>query len=694
MKRQTIALLASLLLSGLPLFGQTPSGDPVLAWMDQIAQQQLDERQQALSAIHTVAEAEQRKQKVRQEILDSLGGLPDYHGPLHARVTGQINAEGYTIEKVIFESLPHFYVTANIYRPNQASRYPAVLVQSGHSAGAGKPEPQRLAANLALKGFVAMTFDPIGQGERVQSFDPLLGRSVSLTWAAVDHITPGAQSQLVGEGVGRYFIWDAKRALDYLQSRPDVDPDRLGITGCSGGGALTTFLGALDSRVKAIAPGCFPNSYRALFTGAVPHAEMVFPEMLARGLDEADFVELSAPTPWMIMATQRDFFTPAGAKMVYDEARHWFQLYGAGDKISFFVGPGPHGTPRESREAIYQWMTRWLKGGQGDVHDQAVKIYTNFDLQVTPSGQVRDEEGSRGVYQLLQDELRAKKQPEPLNELPAELRRLQVPTGGAPPAVQLLSISKGAVWRLERIQFTSEPGITIKGNLYIPNTGGRKPAVLLVKDDMTAKRILTTSELAQRLADYRRVVLEIEPRDSPIEAPKDEPEAMFREYVSFVGNWLANTRADLIGRNLPALRAHDILRGVDVLAARADVDPSAISATARGVRGIWLLMAAAADPRIKKVWLDRTPHTLESALEKPVAMDLMDAVIPGFVLHWDLNDLVKAVQPRPVLQTDPTNWTDQVVPLGPPYRYRYLVYGIDTDFYNEQANQYMEEFLR
>jgi hypothetical protein len=217
---------------------------------------------------------------------------------------------------------------------------------------------------------------------------------------------------------------------------------------------------------------------------------------------------------------------------------------------------------------------------------------------------------------------------------------------------------------------------------------------LLVKDDLTAKRILTSDAVAKRLASFGRIVLEMDPRDSPMEMPAEEPEAMVREYMSFVGNWMANSRADIIGRNMPAMRAHDLLRGVDVLAARSDVDPSAISATARSVRGVWLLLAAAADPRIKKVWLDRTPYNLDSALEKPVAMNLLDAVIPGFILHWDLDDLTKAMGSRPVFWTDPTNWTEQVVSLNGPYKYRYLVFGINTDLAEAEANQYIDEFLK
>ena len=150
---------------------------------------------------------------------------------------------------------------------------------------------------------------------------------------------------MVGEGLARYFIWDAKRSIDYLVSRPEVDPERLGAAGCSGGGALTTFIGALDARLKAVIPACFPNSYRLLFAGSDPHSEMTLPQHLFLGLDTADFVELSAPTPWLIQATEQDFFTPPGAKLVYDEARRWYRLYDAEDKIAFFIGPGPHGTP-------------------------------------------------------------------------------------------------------------------------------------------------------------------------------------------------------------------------------------------------------------------------------------------------------------------------------------------------------------
>ncbi len=670
---------------GIPMLAQQPARDPLLVWMDRIAQQELDQREKDIAAIHSVAEAEGRKRTVRAKFLGIIGGLPDYSGPLNARVTGSIQAESYTIEKVIFESLPSFYVTANLYRPNERGRYPGILLQAGHTQE-GKPEGQRLAANLALKGFVVLAFDPVGQGEREQTYDAQVERALA-GWSVPEHIQAGAQSMLIGESVARYFIWDAKRALDYLASRPEVDAERLGAVGCSGGGALTTFIGALDARIKAVAPACFINSYRLLFAGADPDSEMSPPELLSSGLDMADYVELSAPTPWLLLATEGDYFTPAGTKLVYEEARRWFGLYGAEDRLRFFVGPGPHGTPLETREEVYKWMIRWLKGGRGDFHEQPVKMYINLELRVTKSGNVEDEPGSRKLYQLILEEFQHKKRQGTTAELLAELRGLNIASDGAALVVHASDEAGGSGWRRERVRFESEPGVEISGRLYIPQaTGpqaaGRKPAVLLVADKMSSYWIRSTDSLAERMAGAGRVVLELEPRDAPGEGERP-----------YVGNWLTNARANRIGRNLPAMRAHDILRGVDLLAVRSDVDPAEIHAAARGVKGLWLLLAAATDARIGKIWLDRTPFSLPAALEHSMNTDLFDAVIPGFALHWDLEDLVKAMGDRPVLWTDPMSWMGRPVRLGPAFRYRYVI-GDETDLHDAQDNAFLDEFLR
>ena len=661
---------------------QSSPQDYVLPWLNQIAQQQLDRRADAIGQIHTVAEAEARKQLVRSKMLDDLGGLPDYNGPLNPRIVDKIHSDSFTIEKVIYESLPGFYVTANVYRPNLPGRYPAVLLQSGHTQE-GKPENQRVAANLALKGFVVLCFDPIGQGERVQTYSPQLDAPLS-GWSVPEHIQMGAQAQLIGQALSRYFIWDAKRSIDYLVSRPDVDAAHIGAAGCSGGGALTTFIGGLDPRLKVVIPACYPSSFRTLFSTFGPDAEMIFPNFLASGLDTADFVELSAPTPWLIQATERDEynFSKAGVRLTYGEAHKWYSIYRAEDKVGFFVGQGWHGMPLASREVLYEWMIRYLKGGQGDFHEQAVTMRTNGELQVTKTGKVESEPGSRKLYQILAADLQARERPETIPELVSKLRELKIPTDGSAPEVRLLDKSARDWGTEQRIQFESSPEIWLDATLYLPSSQGRHPVVLMVKGgDLWG--VMSITEMAEKMAKSGRIVLVMEPRKS----------LMKTDGGPYTGDWVTNAQANMVGLNLPALRAHDILRGVDLLAHRPDVDPTSIRAAARRVDGIWLLLAAASDTRIGRIWLDRTPYSLRAALDNSITSDLWDAIIPNFVLHWDLQDLVKVMEGRQVVWTDPTNWMGRVVTLQPPFRYRYVL-GDTTDLAANQDDDYIHELIQ
>ncbi|MCX6603307.1 MAG: acetylxylan esterase [Acidobacteria bacterium] len=657
------------------LLGQT---DPLLEWMDQTAQRQLDEREAAVAAIRDRAGAEQRRQVVKAKLLAILGGLPEYAGPLRARVTGTIPAAGYTIEQVIFESLPGLLVTGNVYRPTAAGRYPGVLIPVGHTQE-GKPEAQRLAANLALQGFVAFAYDPIGQGEREQTYLPQLGRAFS-GGGGNEHIELGPRSLLLGQSVARYFIQDARRALDYLASRRDVDAERLGVTGCSGGGCIATYLAALDPRIKAAAPGCFINTFRQLFTGPTADSEMSLPGFLAEGLDLADLFELPAPLPWLMLATTEDYFTPAGARPVFDETRRFYGHYGAAERVEFFVGKGPHGTPVESREAIYRFLTRWLKGGREAPKDRSVKLYTNRELRVTRTGNVAGEAGSRKVYEVIAEEMRMRLEPRGQAALVAELRRLGVPSAGAMPAVEMVEETKESGFRRQRIRFESEGGLTLAATLYLPDAPGRRTAVVVVEEKrlpvpLFVQRSQSTAGVAEAMVRAGSVVLELEPRDSPSSV----------DGRPFLGNWLANERADLVGRNLAAMRAHDILRGVDLLAGRSDVNPAAIRGYARGVKGFWLGMAAAVDPRLTRIWVDRMPWSLRAAFAAPMTNNLFEAMIPGFALHWDFGDLWRAMGPRRVMRTDPTDWMWRVVEAGPWFRYRVV---------GEGDGAFVEDFLR
>ena len=596
---------------------QQPPDSPLQKELIAIAARQLRERAEAITAVRDQATAEARKTEVRRRILSLLGGLPEYRGPLNARVTKTTRRDGFVIENVLFESLPDYYVTANLYRPDREGRHPAVLMSMGHW-DAGKPAGQLISANLARKGFVVLAYDPVGQGERQQAYEVRTGRSL-IGGATEQHFSNGAAAILLGQSVARYFVHDGMRSIDYLVSRPEVDPDRIGATGCSGGGTQTTYIAALDPRVKAAAVACYMNSFQTLFPGpSLGDSEQSLPGFLAAGLDQTDYVELFAPKPWLITSTEEDFFTPPGARQVFEEARRWYRFYGAEDRIRWVVGPGGHGTPLVVREAIYDWMIRWLAPGTANAREDAVTLVSDRELQVTPRGQV----DGRELYQVIRETPRTKGSGAELGSFVRDLMARNQPLART---FKVLAAASGAA---------------------------KRPAVVLVQDT------LKPGPDAETLVAGGTVVVLVAPsgRGGDPERPRS-------------GNWMNNTRAWLVGRNLPAMHAAEINAAVTDVAGRADVDPSRITARASGVAGVALLLAAAANPQIASVSLDRTPHSVRAAIDSPIHTNLHDAVIPGFAVKWDLADLRDLIRPRPLVWTDPTDWMGNVVALEGPYTY-------------------------
>jgi cephalosporin-C deacetylase-like acetyl esterase len=156
-------------------------------------------------------------------------------------VLGGTQAEGFRVEKVLFDSQPGFHVTALLYIPDRRAekeKLPAIVMSPGHAA-LGKAGNYATAAAFARNGFVVLSYDPIGQGERLQYPDPARADASLATRPTGEHGEAGLQPTLIGDAVIRYFVWDAMRAVDYLSERPEVDAKRIGAFGCSGGGAIT-----------------------------------------------------------------------------------------------------------------------------------------------------------------------------------------------------------------------------------------------------------------------------------------------------------------------------------------------------------------------------------------------------------------------------------------------------------------------
>ncbi|MDD2598043.1 MAG: alpha/beta hydrolase family protein [Kiritimatiellae bacterium] len=204
----------------------------------------------AFLEITSELELQCHQRKLRASWVASFGGFPE-QTPLQSRVTGVVQREGYRIEKVIFESQPGLFVTALLFLPDASESckppYPGILISCGHSTdGKSLADYQRGAVQGALDGFAVLIFDPIDQGERLQ----LPGKHPPICTGG--HNITGVSAMLLGWNTARFRIWDGMRALDYMQSRREIDPGRLGVMGNSGGGTLSSYIMALDDRIGSV----------------------------------------------------------------------------------------------------------------------------------------------------------------------------------------------------------------------------------------------------------------------------------------------------------------------------------------------------------------------------------------------------------------------------------------------------------
>jgi dienelactone hydrolase len=359
----------------------------------------------ALAALKTRANAEAYVQEVRKKVQRCFGPFPA-KTPLNPRVTGTVERDGYKIDKVIFESRPQFLVTANLYVPiGKKFPLPGVVGSCGHSTNGKAAEAyQSFAQGLARMAYVVLVFDPIGQGERLQ-YAHLDGKKRPAIGVG-EHLHGGNQQFLVGEFFGSWRAWDGIRALDYLLSRPEVDPKHVGITGNSGGGTMTTWLCGVEERWTMAAPGCFVTTFRRNLENELPaDTEQCPPHALALHLDHADFLAALAPKPVILLAKERDFFDVRGAEEAYGRLRRLYGLLGAEDNVKLFVGPTAHGYSQENREAMYQWFNRATHVSDAR-SEPKLTLEKDQTLWCTPTGQVAELK-SRTVFSFTREKSQA-----------------------------------------------------------------------------------------------------------------------------------------------------------------------------------------------------------------------------------------------------------------------------------------------
>ena len=378
-----------------------PADGMMDAYLARIVDQQFAVRDARLAKLKTAEDWIGRAEEIRSA-MRRWTQLPDQKTPLNARVTGRLEREEYVVEKLLFESRPSFFVSANLYLPKGFSGpRPAILNVLGHN-GAGKmsKEKQRRCIAQAKRGFVAMIIDGIGQGERRIEDYSVFG---SLPGAV--HRTVGAQAFLAGTHLFGFMVWDAIRAVDYLCSRPEVDPEKIGITGTSGGGMMSTYILAFEPRITVSVPACNPNtwSHRVHANLSTDH-EQVFFGAFQEGIDpRGDPLFAHVPKPLLINATTDDNLNPPrGVWALHSWLYRAYSAFGHPERLQTTMVKAAHDYNQEQREITYAWMMRWLTNDVSDFPEGDLVPEEESDLWCTPTGDVYALEDSLEPYDLIQ----------------------------------------------------------------------------------------------------------------------------------------------------------------------------------------------------------------------------------------------------------------------------------------------------
>jgi hypothetical protein len=359
-------------------------------YIEDQADNYLDKRSNKIETIHTLSEWEQRQKWIRNTLMDIVGPFPE-KTPLHARVTKIISKDDYHVEDIIYESQPGYYVTSSLFISNSlktGGKAPVIIYCSGHTySGYSSPLYQHMILNFVKKGFIVFAFDPIGQGERLQYYNEETGKS-RFKWPSYEHSYPGAQAFIAGSSLAKYFIWDGIRAIDYLLTRKEVDPDRIGIAGRSGGGTQSAYIAAFDERIKAAAPGNYITNLKRLFQAMGPQdAEQNFTYGIARGIDMADLLLVRAPKPSLMVTTSVDMFPIQGSIETAREVSRIYKSYSKAGNFNMVTDDAAHASTKKNREATYAFFEKSLNN-PGDTSDVEIEPLSKEELHSTSTGQL------------------------------------------------------------------------------------------------------------------------------------------------------------------------------------------------------------------------------------------------------------------------------------------------------------------
>ena len=596
-------------------------------------------RRKRFDALETPLELAQLQRRVREKLAEMWGPFPEERNSLNVRHVGSVERPDMIVEKLIYESRPQHFVTANLYRPKAVEgKLPAVIFPPGHGeAGKAYETYQRFCALMARSGFVALVWDPISQGERLQLWDKATQAS-TVGPGTREHRVLGNQCYLLGLNLMQYRVWDAIRAIDYLESRADVDEHRIAMAGNSGGGMETLQLAPFEPRIQAAVAGCAVASFRHKTEAMlIADPEQILFGTLQHGIDHPELLAAFAPRPLMIGSAKRDFVPIEGARETFRAVAKVYSIYGDADRVSLVETDDAHGLNQELRQAAAGWLVRWLGNEGQTVGEESDEIFSEEELQCTSKGQVASSLGGQTV--LAMNKIHADKAAAPR----------PVPRGRPEHEIYRNNVKNKVAEILRAGHYRNEAGVVVPDRVFDVGAFARGIALVCAdagKDNPSVRRGIIDPLIA---AGYRVVGVDV--RGWGETAP-----SMPGSDVSYSWDDFFAYRALEVGRPLMGQRVKDFLA-----AARNRTENRNWLVVGVGAGALVAAHAAVLERRISRLVTVGGLLSYRSLIDDPLTTQPFSSFLPGVIGSYDVRDLYVAIAPRPVLVLNPQD--SQRVPV-------------------------------
>ncbi len=656
-------------------------------YAERLFARQIEEKE----AITSVEQFEKRRERVRRRFLEAIGGLPDTRTPLTPRCTGVVDRVNHTIEKIIYESLPGFFVTAALYMPKGLTEpAPAVVFVHGHNdAGKSYAVYQAVCMDLVANGFVVFAIDPPGQGERKQTYDPETGEIV-IEQCTAEHTFAGLQFVISGANLDRHFIWDTMRGLDYLSTRAEVDAHRIGCTGTSGGGTQTSYLMLMEPRLAAAVPCTFPMTLESCMkTGKPQDSEQIIRGCFADGPDHDDYLTGMAPKPVLVGAAAYDFFPIEGTLEAVRRAKGVYRLYGVEDKVDAVISPTRHGYYPRLREAAVNWFKVHLKGEVPDFETGDPQVLPEETLWCTPRGHVFDMfPQSRRVFDLNREWLEQhefKRRPlisdadftshvEEIRHAITDVLGIDLRLRSHPIYPRVIWEGESEGYRCEKVFFFSEPDIVVAGVMMHPQGEAVQTDIVLLEHgtaDIPGHRERLESLLQ---ANHRVFVFDVRGTGAVQVRPVN------RNGEPHGTEYKLGSDAMMMKRSTLGMRVFDVLRCTDYFRTRGDVQKIGIIGVNSGA--FLAYFAAALEDGIA----DATFENLLFSYRDLVFTTYYDnersnlkVAAWGILRRFDIVDLVPCLVPRGCKFIAPRNAKGEPL-AGQEFEEKFLSVALDNGY--------------